>query len=352
MVKINNHKTKAGTRGNDIKMFRLIIVLLIVLIISKVAGAQDPQFSQFYSNPLYLAPSFAGLSGETRISSNYRLQWPGMPGAYHTYTVSLDHAINTFNSGIGVYLLKDKAGSGNLSSLNIGLQYAYNLKINEYWHCVPGLYFSYLERSIDFAKLTWHDQISPSGTSISTGETLPIDKVHALDFGTSVLAYSDKFWFGFSLDHFLRPNQSFYLVENSSKEIGHIPFKYSVFGGTKLINKGRLYRPYDTSIQLAFLFKSQDKYKQLDMGMYWYRSPFVLGFWYRGIPVFKPFPNQDALIILVGYKLDYFSIGYSYDFTISRLIARTGGAHELSLSYSFNTKTTKRKPRIVPCPDF
>jgi type IX secretion system PorP/SprF family membrane protein len=326
--------------------------MMVVFFLSKVAFSQDAQFSQFYSNPLYLAPSFAGLTGETRISSNYRLQWPSMPGAYQTYTVSVDHAINAFNSGIGFNILKDKAGSGNLSSLVIGIHYAYNLKLNDYWHVVPGLYFNYLERSVDFSKLTWHDQISPMGTTYSTGEALPIDKVHDLDFGTSVLAYSDKFWVGISLDHFLRPNQSFYILENNAKKVGYIPFKYSVFGGTKILNKGRLYRPYDTSLQLAFLFKKQDKYKQLDLGLYWYRSPFVIGFWYRGLPILKPFPNQDAFIILVGYKLDFISIGYSYDFTISPLIVRSGGTHELSLSYAFKTKQNKRKPRIVPCPDF
>lgn len=337
---------------NDIKILRFIFITVIIIFISKIISAQDPQFSQFYSNPLHLAPSFAGLTGETRVGMNYRLQWPGMPGAYHTYSISADHAINSFNSGIGFYMTKDQAGSGDLTSLNLGLQYAYTIKLNDYWHCVPGLSFSYLERSVDNQKLIWHDQITPQGNNISSAETLPVAKVHDLDFGTSLLAYSGNYWVGVSFEHLLKPNQSFYSIENDSKKFGYIPFKYSIFGGTKIINKGRLFRPFDTSLQLAFLFKSQEKYRQLDVGLYWYNKPFVLGFWYRGLPVLKPFPNQDALIILTGFKLDDLSIGYSYDFTISKLMASTGGSHEISFTYSFKAKLPTKKMRIVPCPDF
>jgi type IX secretion system PorP/SprF family membrane protein len=336
----------------DLKIINLIFSALFMFFISKVVYSQDAQFSQFYSNPLHMAPSFAGLTGETRLGANYRIQWPGMPGAYRTYSISIDHAINTFNSGIGFYMQNDKAGSGDLTSFQMGLQYAYNIKINNYWHCVPGLYFSYLERSIDYQKLTWHDQITPQGSSISSAETLPVDKVHDLDFGASVLVYSDTYWFGTCMEHFLKPNQSFYAIENTGKNYGYIPFKYSIFGGTKIINKGRLFRPFDTSLQLAFLYKSQEKYQQLDLGLYWYSKPFVLGFWYRGIPVLKPFPNQDALVLLVGFKLDDLSIGYSYDFTISKLIAQTGGSHEISFSYAFKAKLPVKRMKMVPCPDF
>jgi type IX secretion system PorP/SprF family membrane protein len=329
-----------------------LYTLLSLLWISVELFGQDPQFSQFYSNPLYLAPSFAGLSGQTRIGMNYRLQWPNMPGAYNTCSVSVDHAINSFNSGIGLFVMKDKAGSGNLSLSNISLQYAYSIKLNEYWRCIPGVTFSYLQRSIDYQKLVWRDQITTHGTSSISSETLPMENVNDLDFGTSVMAYSDKYWFGVSADHILQPDQSFYLVENAAKEYGVIPVKYSVFGGTKLINKGRLYRPLDTSLQLAFLFRKQKSYKQLDMGLYWYNNPFVLGFWYRGIPVIKPFPNQDSFSILAGYKNDQFSIGYSYDFTISKLLGSTGGAHEVSISYSFNTRIQRSKNHMVPCPEF
>ena len=131
-----------------------------------------------------------------------------------------------------------------------------------------------------------------------------------------------------------------------------VPIKYSMFGGVKFVRNEHLLRPIPTVIQLAFLYRQQEQYRQLDLGVYWYRSPFVAGLWYRGIPLYKEVFNRDAFTALVGIKTRSMNIGYSYDFTISRLITSTGGSHEISLSYMFKTKPIKHKPRAVPCPDF
>ena len=72
----------------------------------------------------------------------------------------------------------------------------------------------------------------------------------------------------------------------------------------------------------------------------------------RGIPFYKEVFNRDAFTVLVGIKTRSMNIGYSYDFTISKLITSTGGAHEISMSYAFRTKPIKHKPRAVPCPEF
>ena len=212
--------------------------------------------------------------------------------------------------------------------------------------------FSYTERAINFEDLVWSDQISAGSTSPTSGEMAPIEHVGDIDFAASALAYSDKLWFGFSVDHLLRPNQSLYDYDGETGNEAHIPIKYSIFGGTKFLKNEDLLRPVPTSTQIAFLYKQQAQFRQLDIGVYWYRNPIVIGFWYRGIPLYKQVFNRDAFTVLVGYKVKNLNIGYSYDFTISKLITRTKGAHEVSMSYSFKTKKFKRKPRMVPCPEF
>ena len=63
--------------------------------------------------------------------------------------------------------------------------------------------------------------------------------------------------------------------------------------------------------------------------------------------------NQDALVWLLGFKHDFFSLGYSYDLTISKLGPGTAGSHELSMSYEFdNPKRRKKKVSPIPCPKF
>ena len=77
-----------------------------------------------------LSPSFAGATEEYRFAMNYRNQWPAVPGVFHTYSISFDKAMPNFNSGIGVLATYDVAGSGNLSTTNIGLLYSYDFNIN------------------------------------------------------------------------------------------------------------------------------------------------------------------------------------------------------------------------------
>ena len=290
-------------------MKQIIYILLFFTVIS--AYSQDPQFSQFYSNYLYLAPSFTGLTANNRLALNYRNQWPEIPNGFVTYAVSFDKYFEKFRSGLGLLVMNDEAGSGKLRSVNIGISYSFDFKITQNWHIRPGMSFLFTQRSINFEDLLWNDQISASGNAGTSSELNPMNKVSDIDFSTSALAYSDRFWFGFTIDHLLHPNQSFYFYEEDDANPSLVPIKYSFFGGTKLIKNESLLRPIPTTFQIAYLFKAQKQYRQLDLGVYWYRSPIVLGFWYRGIPLYKEVFNRDAFTLLAGYKVKNLSIGYN-----------------------------------------
>ncbi|MEN8157896.1 MAG: type IX secretion system membrane protein PorP/SprF, partial [Bacteroidota bacterium] len=138
-----------------------------------------------------------------------------------------------------------------------------------------------------------------------------------------------------------------------------LPIKYSLFGGYQVIKKSHLQSPIDETVSLAFYFRHQDFYTQLDFGLYWYKEPLMVGAWYRGIPFrsgrdeeYKRDPRGDALAFLVGYKMDQIRVGYSYDFTVSNLVSSTGGAHELVVTYLFKTTRHRKKRRMVPCAEF
>ncbi len=323
----------------------IFIILSVTLSIFHLSG-QDPQFTQFYANKLYLAPSFAGAVQQDRISLNYRNQWPSLPGTFVSYAFSYDHYFDGFNSGVGVLFLRDLAGSGKLSTTNFGVQYSYDIQINNWWHIRPGIHFMYTQTGLDFDKLLWNDQISVGGNTSTTEQRPGVETRGDVDFSTSALAYSDKHWFGFAVDHMLKPKNSLYGNEFT------VPLKVSIFGGTQVIRKGRLLSPIDESLSIAFLFKTQDKISQLDLGLYWFKSPLMLGLWYRGIPVINNERIGDAIAVLAGYKIEDFSVGYSYDFTISRLLSSTGGAHEISLIYEFKTSRARKKRHMIPCPEF
>ena len=325
-------------------MRKLVTVILLVLLVRSAAG-QDPQFTQFYANPLYLAPSFAGATESDRITAAYRNQWASLPGAYVTYSFSYDHFFDNFNSGVGILLLRDVAGTGDLALTNAGLQYSYDIKINNFWHVRPGAHINYTQMGIDYFKLTWNDQLSAGG--VGSGIEQPGEPVKAdVDFSASALVYSDRHWFGFAVDHLLTPN---YGLWNNNLAW---PMKYTLFGGTQVMKRGHLFNPIDESLSLAFLFRHQDIFNQLDIGVYWYKAPLMLGLWYRGVPIIGADPRGDAVSFLVGYKMDEIRVGYSYDFTISNLVSSTGGSHEISIAYEFSTTRQKKKRRMIPCPEF
>jgi type IX secretion system PorP/SprF family membrane protein len=323
-------------------MRKLFYILLLVLIGFSKTSAQDPQFSQFYSNPLYLAPSFAGAAGGSRICANYRDQWVNLPSTFTTYSFSYDHYFSHFNSGFGLLAYKDAAGTGQLGTLSVGVQYSYNFKIHESIFIRPGLHFSYRENGIAWDKLKFIEQIMYNGGTNTQPEPLP--KTRDVDLALSTLVYTKRIWAGITADHLLAPNMSLYAGESK------VPVKISLFGGVELVKRSKLLKPTEETMTLAYLFKKQGPYYQLDLGVYWFKNPLVLGLWYRGIP---PFNSQrgDALILLVGYKNRNFNIGYSYDLTVSNLIGQALGSHEISMSVKFALPRRAKKGE-VPCPEF
>jgi len=111
------------------------------------------------------------------------------------------------------------------------------------------------------------------------------------------------------------------------------------------------------SITAAFNYRGQKEFDQLDIGFYYTRNIFNIGFWYRGIPglkAYKPgYSNNDEIAVILGVQTHGMNIGYSYDITISRLYKQSNGAHELTVSYQICHPPKKKKyGLIIPCPKF
>lgn len=340
------------TKSYRQKPFRVLLVLVGMVLVQGMASvqAQDPQFSQFYAAPLYLAPSFAGGTDGSRAVVNYRNQWPQIPGAFVTYSFSLDHYFHNYNSGLGLLVFRDQAGTGRLANTNFGLLYSYNFQLDHNWTMRPGVHFLYTERTVDFYRNLFGDQLNIDGNHNPVTQLPPsMDQVGYFDASSSILTYSSNAWFGINVDHLMRPNQSM------TNQDARIPMRFSFFGGYRFDYGGSYFNDHGESISVAVLYKNQHKYNQLDAGVYWSKNPVSLGLLYRGIPVFNNHVhgifNNDAIAVLAGLRTDNIRIGYSYDITISRLVNSTGGSHEVSLIYHFNQGAPSKRQGRMPCPD-
>lgn len=314
------------------------------------ANAQDPQFTQFYASPLYLNPAFTGVTYEHRFVANYRNQWPGISRAYQTYMASYDYNMADLNSGLGINVLQDKAGTSGLTHTQIGLNYAYHFKISKFSEIRLGSNLSYNIKRLDFNKLVFNDQLN-TGSSTSI-EASKYEQLNYMDFAAGALLNSTEYWLGISSKHLTQPNSS--LVG----ERVPLPISTSIHGGYRFIieekSRGELKRYFSPT----FNIRQQQRYAQLDIGVYYYHLPLNVGLWYRGLPFKKYAPtysSRESIAVLLGFDLTEYNlrVGYSFDLTISRLrINNSLGAHEISVIYEIAKKRKKNRRVLVSCPKF
>ncbi len=342
----------AGT-PNVISMKRIvatsIAALMSLTLFIGQAQAQDPQYSQFYSNLLMLNPAFTGSGIGPRIAMNYRSQWVGIAGNYKQFAFSYDQPVYFLGStnGLGINFNSDVAGEGNLAKLNMTVNYAYQVDLTDDHALRFGINAGITQASIDFYKLRFPDQIDPrNGFVYPTNEPVGLWQQSRVQPDVSAgLAYFNEYaWLGFTVNHITEP------IERFSQGIAltgdaRLPRKYTVTGGLRIpVPSYRSRRKM--SITPAFLYKMQGEFNQIDVGLYVNVEPMVFGVWYR---------HQDAIIGLIGVSYGPFSFGYSYDYTVSDLTQRiSGGSHELSLNFEFEQPrpTRKLKHRSLPCPKF
>lgn len=327
---------------NKLKYIALVLFLSNLI---PVLG-QDMHFSQFYASSIYLNPAFAGANVCSRVSLMYRNQWSGVKTGYTTTMASWDHYIKRNNLGLGLLLARDVAGSGSLSTTLVYPTFAYEARIDRKFGIRFGIQPGFGNSSIDFNKLTFGDQIARGG-NVATVETAPSSSSY-FDVNAGVLAFTGKMWLGFAFSHINSPVESFYGFGEP------LPIKTSVHGGYKFeLEEG------EKSITAAFNYRGQKKFDQLDIGAYYTTREIInIGLWYRGLPFIKSYApgyaNNASIVLILGVKNEVMSVGYSYDFTISRLSHNNShGSHELTLSYQFCSLRNQRGRRItVECPSF
>lgn len=330
---------------------KYILILLFTWFINEKAASQDAQFSQYYAAKFSLAPSFAGTTDGGRGTSIFRDQWPLLKSTFLTYGFAFDYALPQLYGGFGAFVMQDYSNGGGFVVTDIGLQYAYSVKLNHTWQCRPGLQFNSINKRIDLDKIVFGSQLSFDGISDDNSVNIKSSNINIYEADVSVLFHSDIAWFGANVDHLTLSKRSF-----SGEDIAN-PVKFLSFGGVCLKTiQGRLLYDRDY-LYFSYLFKYQNNFKQLDIGAYWSNKSLNAGLWYRGLPFFKNNNgkyNNAALVLILGIEFRYYRIGYSFDYSLSKIGTFTGGAHEISMVFMFNQgKDIKdKKYKMVPSPKF
>lgn len=333
-------------------MFRKKISLALTLVMAFIcleSFSQDPSFSQFYANPLYLNPALTGSAFSPRLILNYRNQWPSLPANFVTYNASYDQYIPNISSSFGFIFNTDKAGEGIISTTTFSGIYSYTLPVARNTYINAGLQATYFQRKLDWYNLTFDDMFHPVWGQIYPTNERPPDNLNVsfLDFSAGMaMVYSDIFFGGFSVNHLTEPYDGWY-NDNSTR----LNMKYTIHAGgiLDLEPRTRNRRSIEAmTLSPNILYQQQQNFRQLNLGLYLNKYPFVVGSWFR-----HNFENPDAFIFLIGFQQSAFKVGYSYDVTVSKLKNVTGGAHEISFTFQFNNPGMGRKKNDpIPCPSF
>lgn len=170
-------------------MMQSTIKLLLPLLFFAWVGqnailAQDPHFSQFFANRVYLNPAYAGFDAGSTISLNYRDQWFGVPdasngplsGGFRSFNATFNQQIPCIagkegaNFGFALSAFHDAAGSAPLITTGFGLALSHEQTLkgernrSEWLKRLDlriGAQLSYMQKRLESQELIYSFQLDP-----------------------------------------------------------------------------------------------------------------------------------------------------------------------------------------------
>ena len=342
-----------------------------------LAGAQllgqDPFFSQFYANRVYLNPAYAGLEAGTQLILNYRDQWFGLPdatsmpfqGGYRTYNATLNQRLPCFKDieratfGVAGSVFQDETGAAPLKTSGGGLagafEYAFinpDLKISKGLARLDvrmGAQLSLMQSSLASGHFIFSYQLDPVTGVIGASKIIDVatGPYMNMNIGTMVrgswkhgLHDYTVFTVGASLSNVNQPNVAF--DEESSNVT--LPRRTTIhLGVTRRVSsmKGtRYYTP--TSIAPQFRWDSQlnGKFNLYTLGSYLLGKGHYTGIFYQFNTPNRPATNsgdpiggRNSNTLILSYGIDVRSlldvgrrwrdratgwiVGFSYDLPLN-----------------------------------
>lgn len=301
----------------------IIVILPLMAAIHPARAQQDPMYSMYMFNGLVLNPAYAGSRERVAILALYRHQWAGLEGAPKTAVLSGHSPLLNDKLGLGGSIVSDNISIFN--NIRVTLDYAYRIRFKKHGKLSLGL-----SVEMNNFRARWHDLalndnndnafLSNKGSVISP------------NFGAGIYYYTDKFYMGASVPHFLNSGLSEdFTVEGTAMVARQWKHYFYTMGAVFKLGKNVKMKP-------SFLFKHvRNTPFQADINLsFLLNEALWLGASYR---------TKDAVLFIAEYAfIKGFRIGYAYDYTLTELNNYNSGSHEIMLGYEFR-KTTYLTPR-------
>ena len=334
---------------------RVLFILGISIWVHQMVKAQDPHFSQFFASPLTQNPANIGtFTGQFRVASNYRDQWPGINKAYTTTTVSVDaHMLSQFISSNdqlswGLLAMSDASGNGLLGqqSATVGLSYSKGLNQDRTHAITIGFQSTYLKLRFNPEKADFEDELSPAGFDLPTAESFFLNNnqqsvfdLHAGVKYVGNLSEATLFYLGFAGYHLGRPAMGFFDNRNS------IDMRFNISsGGYTIIDPNNF-------IHFSAQYQRQNNFRDFTYGAAWNRIlnnssngklQGYLGVWSR---------NNEFLIPYMGLDFNGFQFGFSQDLGVGTKKAKASQYQSSEISFVW-TMVRDESLKSLECPKF
>jgi len=338
------------------KKYLLSSLILYACLLPTTGKGQGLHYSQFYNTPLLLSPANTGLMPDKdyRAGINYRNQWSNLPAPFHTFSAFGDFQLFKGEQGsnwlgLGAAIFNDRSGNGDLSLLNAQFSAAYHLQLGDYSMISVGLGAAFVQRSVNFSKLTFDTQwdgftFNPQS---GNGEIYAFQKTSYADIsaGINYAFFPNENVYvklGAGLLHLNTPKESFYNQEN---KIGMRP-----------------------TGNLDMLFKTSDNLI-LDISAYYSYQKGASESVFGGSVSYNVMPREnapaviilgiynrlgDAIIPTAGFEWNRTRFTTSLDINVSGMNASAGGngAIEFSIIYQGLYNRGSRERSNYACPRF
>lgn len=298
----------------------LKLFLLFILFVPSLFAQQRPMFTQYMFNGLTVNPAYSAMDEALNVTALARQQWVGFKGAPNTQTFSLHTPIRQSNQSIGFVFLRDQIGEV-ITENGIQATMANRVEIgNE----------TFLALGLNAGINKYVGQYSLAGSNSSLADPVFVDQNYfSGTMGFGLMLFSSKFFAGFSSPYFF--NYDF--ASANSSPIDHKA--HFLMQGAYLQDIGDDLK-FKPSLLLKYVKGSPI---QLDLNAHFLlKDTFWLGASWRSL---------DSIDLLAEMQINpNLQLGYSYDFTTTKLAAVEKGSHEIVLSFRILTRgSTKLLPR-------
>lgn len=320
-------------------------LILLFLLITSFASAQDIHFSQMYTAPLYINPAKTGFfNGSYRYTAIYRNQWASVTVPYSTISASAD--VNfTSNSndlfGMGILTYSDRAGDSKFTTNSFDLSLAYAKCLDRYKKAYMnfGLQVGYTESYLDYTNLYFNENYM--GGNLTEQFATNVYGYFDLNYGIEGYYLVDKdrsFEIGFSQFHINHPVQTF-----TNDFTATIPQKFIANIGASFPIKSVIFYP-------KIVYENQFPHQELIFGsmskISSEKSNNITKTFYVGVLC----RWNDAIILVTKLDRNQWSFHFSYDINYSSLSKASHflGGPEIAIQYIGKFKRTK--PHKIYCP--